>query len=101
MNTYNPARDPDVINGIQEAYGLKRGDKVEYTNPDGGIFGPHVVIGFCEPETRLFEYTILPSGERGSEQRTCERTVYIDSDSPWFPVEPSSLRKIEDGGEPQ
>lgn len=77
---YNPASDPVVINGIQEAYGFKRGDVVEYTNPYGLTFGPHVVVGFVQNPNPNF----LPN-----------HTVYIDSDSPWYPVEPSSLRKIE------
>lgn len=77
---YNPAEDPAVINGIQEAYGFRRGDAVEYTNPYGLAFGPHTVIGFVrEPGA-----TSLP-----------ENTVYIDSDSPWCPVKPSSLRRVE------
>ena len=99
MSHYNPANDPAVINGTQEAYGFKRGDIVEYTNPDGVKFAPHIVIGFCEPEKRVHNYTIIPSGERVTEERICNRTVYIDSDSPWYPVEPSSLRKTGENAE--
>jgi hypothetical protein len=73
---YDPASDPAVINGIQEAYGFKIGDKVEYTNPDGGKFGPHTVIGFVQNPTENLH----------------GRAVYIDFDSPWFPVEPLSLK---------
>ncbi len=76
---YDPATDPAVINGIQEAYGFRRGDTVKHTNPYGMTFGPHTVIGFVQEPGA----TSLP-----------ENTVYIDSDSPWYPVKPSSLRKI-------
>lgn len=79
MSFYNPAADPSVINGIQEAYGFKIGDLVEYTNPNGAVFAPHVVVGFVQNP----DPTFLP-----------ENTVYINSDSPWYPVKPSSLRKI-------
>jgi len=51
MGHYNPANDPAVINGIQEAYGFCRGDMVEYTNEYGVKFGPRTIIGFCEPES--------------------------------------------------
>lgn len=80
MSLYNPAVDPSVINGIQEAYGFKIGDLVEYTNPYGNVFAPHIVVGFVQNPDPAF----LP-----------ENTVYIDSDSPWYPVKPSSLRKID------
>ena len=79
MSLYNPAADPSVFNGIQEAYGFKIGDLVEYINPHGMIFAPHIVVGFVQSPDPAF----LP-----------ENTVYIDSDSPWYPVKPSSLRKI-------
>ena len=82
MSLYNPAADPSVINGIQEAYGFKIGDLVEYTNPNGAVFAPHVVVGFVQDP----DPTFLP-----------ENTVYINSDSPWYPVKPSSLRKIGAG----
>lgn len=82
MSHYNPANDPKVINGIQEAYGLKVGDQVEYTNPYGLTFGPHKVVGFVQNPDPDF----LPNN-----------TVYINSDSPWYPVEPSCLRKIIEG----
>lgn len=75
---YNPAEDLSVTNGTQEAYGFRCGDIVEYTNSYGLKFGPHKVVGFVQnPEMSLPGHT-----------------VYIDSDSPWFPVKPSSLRKI-------
>lgn len=96
MAHYDPAKDPAVINGKQEAYGFKRGDRVMFTNEYGGVFGPYTVIGFCEPETRTHEYTDLYTGERRTEQRTCNRTVYINSDAYWFPKEPESLTKIEE-----
>lgn len=80
MSHYNPANDPSVINGTQEAYGLKVGDQVEYTNPHGMTFGPHKVVGFVQEPDPNF----LP-----------DNTVYIDSDSPWYPVKPSSLRKMD------
>ena len=83
MSHYSPANDPSVINGIQEAYGLKIGDIVEYTNPNGATFSPRIVVGFVQNPDPDF----LP-----------ENTVYIDSDSPWYPVKPSSLRKLEGGG---
>lgn len=79
MAFYNPAADPDVINGIQEAYGFKRGDVVEFTNPFGVTFGPHTVIGFVQNP----EETSLP-----------KNTVYIDIDCSWYPVPPSSLRLL-------
>lgn len=59
--------------------GLKIGDLVEYTNPAGIRFGPHKVTDFRTPVPDF-----LP-----------ENTVYIDSDSPWFPVKPSQLRKLD------
>lgn len=74
MSTYNA-----VINGIQEAYGFKIGDIVEYTNPDGLTFGPHIVAGFVQKPDPDF----LP-----------DNTIYINSDSPWYPVVPSRLRKV-------
>lgn len=73
---YNPANDPAVINGIQEAYGFKIGDVVEYTNPQGVKFGPRKVIGFPE--------NCSLSGDR----------VYINSDSPWYPVEAKKLEHV-------
>lgn len=85
MSHYNPADDPAVINGIQEACGLKIGDLVEYTNSYGVTFGPHVVVGFVQDPDPDF----LP-----------DNTVYIDSDSPWFPVKPESLKKIKKAEEP-
>jgi hypothetical protein len=81
MSHYNPANDPAVVNGIQEAYGFKIGDVVEYTNPNGAIFSPLIVVGFVnDPPKTNYKYT---------------RMVYINSDSPWYPVEPSSLKKLE------
>jgi len=97
MSHYNPANDPAVINGIQEAYGFKRGDKVMFTNDDGCVFGPHTVIGFREPEKRIHNYTELYSGERRTEGKVCNRTVYIDYDCYWFPAKPENLTKIEGG----
>jgi hypothetical protein len=82
MSHYNPAKDPDVINGIQEAYGFKRGDIVEYTNPQGVTFAPRIIVGFVQNPDPDFR----PNA-----------TVYINSDSPWFPVDPASLRKINGG----
>jgi hypothetical protein len=82
MSHYNPANDPAVTKGIQEAYGFKRGDIVEYTNPQGVIFGPHIVVGFVQNPDPDFR----PNA-----------TVYIDFDAPWFSVEPSSLTKCEEG----
>lgn len=79
MSHYNPKDDPSVINGIQEAYGLKVGDLVEFTNPNGISFSPHKVVGFVQEPDPDF----LP-----------ENTVYIDTDSYWYPVKPSSLKKI-------
>lgn len=79
MSHYNPSDDAAVINGIQEAYGFKVGDIVEYTNPYGLTFVPHKVVGFVQDPNPDF----LP-----------DNTVYIDSDFPWYPVKPLSLRKI-------
>jgi len=79
MSHYNPADDPVVVNGIKEAYGFKMGDIVEYTNSYGLKFGPHSIVGFVQNPDPGF----LP-----------DNTVYIDSDSPWFPVKPCDLRKI-------
>ena len=75
---YNPADDPKVINGIQEAYGFKIGDVVEYTNPYGLVFSPYVVVGFVQNPDPDF----LP-----------ENVVYINSESPWYPVKASALKK--------
>lgn len=82
MSHYNPAKDPKVINGIQEAYGFKIGDIVEYTNQFGVKLGPYIVVGFVQNPDPDF----LP-----------DRTVYINKDAPWFPVKPSELRKIAAG----
>lgn len=81
MKFYNPAKDPAVVNGVQEAFGLKVGDKVTFTNDYGVTFAPRVVVGF------------VPDFELDNQQ---ERSVYINSDSPWFPVRPSSLKKMSD-----
>lgn len=83
MSHYNPANDPAIACGIQEAYGFKVGDKVEYTNSYGLIFGPYNVVGFVQEPDPQF----MP-----------ENTVYINTDSPWFPVKPSSLRKTDAQG---
>ena len=80
MSHYNPANDPAVVNGIQEAYGFKIGDLVEYTNDNGVRFRPRKVVGFVQNPTPDF----LP-----------DNTVYINTDAPWFAVKPSSLKKIE------
>lgn len=53
------------------------GDKVQFTNDQGCVFAPRTVIGFARP---------------GSE--VGGRFVYIDSDCPWCPVSPDSLKKI-------
>ncbi len=79
MSHYNPVNDPAVINGIQEAYGFKVGDKVEYTNLNGVVIAPRTIVGFVQNPDPDF----LPNN-----------TVYINSDSPWYPVRPESLRKI-------
>ena len=79
MGHYNPANDSAVTKGIQEAYGFKIGDVVEYTNPYGLKFGPHIVVGFVQNPNPDF----LP-----------DNTVYINSDSPWYAVKPCSPRKI-------
>jgi hypothetical protein len=59
--------------------GFEIGDFVEFTNDNGVKFYPLRITGFRES---VPDY--LP-----------EHTVYIDSNSPWMPVKPSSLRKIE------
>jgi len=76
---YSPANDPAIVNGIQEAYGFKVGDVVEFTNQEGLKFSPHRVVGFRANTDPDF----LP-----------DNVVYIDSSSPWYPVKPSSLQKI-------
>ena len=83
MQHYNPANDPEVINGKQEAYGFRVGDIVEFTNSNGVVFcdRQHKVIGFVPESTLLME-------------KFRERTIYIDSDSPWFAVKPHQLRKL-------
>jgi hypothetical protein len=58
---------------------VKIGDKVTYTNPNGVVFPGHTVVGFCDWDWDTFK-----------------GRVFIDSDSPWFPVEESSLT-IEGG----
>jgi hypothetical protein len=54
------------------------GDQVMFTNDNGVTFGPKTITGFREPDPDF-----LP-----------DRTIYIDSDSPWFPVKPEQLRKV-------
>lgn len=58
---------------------LKIGDIVEYTNGNGVKFFPRIVTGFRKPNPPDF----LP-----------ENVVYINSDSPWYPVKPSRLKKV-------
>lgn len=53
------------------------GTSVMFTNDYGVQFGPHRVIGFAKPE---------------HEQHG--RFIHIDSDSPWFPVKPESLKAV-------
>jgi len=96
MSLYDPSKDPAVINGLQEAYGFKRGDIVEYINEYGGTQGPFTITGFCEPKKRTYNYTELYSGEQKTEERICNKTVYLNWDCCWFPVDPASLRKMED-----
>jgi len=77
--TYDPAKDPEVLNGPKEAHGFRVGDMVQYTNPAGLKFGPYKIVGFrvaCQGGT-------LP-----------RNTVYINSSSPWYPVEPESLKRV-------
>lgn len=54
---------------------LKIGDKVTYTNPNGVVFPGHIVTGFYD-------------GDRD----TFKGCVFIDSDSPWFPVKKENLK---------
>ena len=61
--------------------GLKVGDKVTYTNPGGIVFSGHVITGLCDWDWDTFK-----------------GRVFINSDSPWFPVERERL-KLEDAGE--
>lgn len=56
---------------------FKIGDTVQYTNDQGVVFAPRKIIGYCKPESEF-------NG----------RFIYINSDSPWFPVRPESLVKI-------
>jgi hypothetical protein len=76
---YNPAFDPEVTNGIQEAYGFAVGDVVEYTNSDDVKLGPYTIVGFVQNPDPNFRP---------------DATVYISSDSPWFSVSPSSLNLL-------
>jgi len=55
---------------------LKIGDKVIYTNPNGVVIRrPYTVMGFCEEKGTIFE-----------------GRVYVDSDSPWYPIEANRLK---------
>lgn len=67
---YNPAEDPAVVNGIQEAYGFRRGDVVEYTNPYGLTFGRTPLSDLfrsrAQPHSRRTQSTstAIPRGTR-------------------------------------
>ena len=67
---------------IQEAYGFKIGDVVEYTNPQGVKFSPRTVTGFREKS----DY--LP-----------DRLIFIDDNCPWMAVAPSSLTRLPKSGD--
>jgi len=64
------------------------GDVVEFTNDFGVKFGPRTVTGFRTDDPD-FNPGLLP-----------ERTIYIDDDSPWFPVRPESLKKVTEKAQP-
>lgn len=52
------------------------GDKVSFVNDYGVRFDGHKVVGFDLVQL-------------------CGRFIYIDNDSPWMPVRPDHLRKVE------
>ena len=54
---------------------LKVGDKVNFTNEAGIVFGPSEVLGFCKPENG--------------------RCVFISKSSWWFPNRPEMHTKVE------
>jgi len=78
MGHYNPANDPEVTGGKQEAFGFKIGDVVEYTNDNGAKFSPRKIIGFVP----------------GRKQEG-KRTIYLNKDAPWYAVRPDQLRLLE------
>ena len=67
-------RDDVVMSEPHRECEWKVGDTVKFTNDYGVEFGPRRVVGFTKPENELHG-----------------RFVYIDSDSPWFPVNPEQL----------
>lgn len=73
-NFYNPAEDPKVINGLQEAEGFHRGDAIEFTNPNGVVFYPFHIIGFLQEDENT--------------------KVYLDFDCYWYAVPITSIRKV-------
>ena len=69
--------DNQMVGKPTRPCGLKVGDVVKFTNDYGVEFEPRLVIGFTTPENELHG-----------------RFVHINTDSPWFPVPPGSLTKI-------
>lgn len=57
---------------------FKLGDVVEFTNEYGVTFGPYKVTGFSHDPDDF----------------ACGRTIFLDTESPWFPVEPESLKLL-------
>lgn len=60
---------------IDTEVNLSTGDMIMYTNEYGVTFGPHQVLGFCEPD----EYG---------------RCIYFDHDAYWFPAKIHEVQKI-------
>ena len=69
--------DNNMVNVPPRPCDFKVGDFVKFTNDYGVEFILHRVIGFTKIEDELHG-----------------RFVHIDTDSPWFPVKPESLEKI-------
>ena len=72
---------PEPPDGYNSEYEV--GDIVTFTNDYDVSFGPHKVRGFTKIENVLHG-----------------RFIYIDTDSPWFPVDPNQLSMFDDDNTP-
>lgn len=54
---------------------LSVGDRIMFTNDYGGTFGPHEVLGFCEP----------------TQYGNC---IYFEHDAYWYPCKVTQIKKL-------
>lgn len=66
----------DNLSDVVEAdMQLSVGDRIMFTNDYGVTFGPHEVLGFCEP----------------TQYGNC---IYFEHDSYWYPCKVSQITKL-------